>query len=85
MQIRAAGMVWYSLCNNSASFIADKFFPILVDAIHLHGYLLVLIGNCLVGLIFIAFMNETKGKSLDRIDKSDDNLSDCKHIEETRF
>lgn len=66
-------MVWYSLSNNSVAFVGDKFFPILVESIYLHGFLMVLVINCCIGLIFVAFMKETKGKSLDSIDSTDEN------------
>lgn len=34
---------------------------------------MVLVINCCIGLIFVAFMKETKGKSLDSIDSTDEN------------
>lgn len=65
LQIRTAGMTWYSLFNNFMAFVGDKFFPILLEIIHLHGFFILLAINCCAGLIFIASMKETKGKSLD--------------------
>lgn len=78
-------MVWYSLCNNSVSFIGDKFFPILVDLIYLHGFLLFLVANCLIGLVFVAFMKETKGKSLDSVETHEKHSSTQKKLEQQKF
>lgn len=64
-QIRSAGIIWYSFCNNATSFIIDKFFPILVEIIYLQGVLLVLSFTCGIGLVFVFFMAETKGQPLD--------------------
>ncbi|XP_031622895.1 facilitated trehalose transporter Tret1-like [Contarinia nasturtii] len=65
-KIRTAGVVFYSLCNNAVAFIGDKYFPILLEIIFLHGFLLFLAFNCVIGLFFIAFMKETRGNSLER-------------------
>lgn len=68
LQIRTAGVVIYSLFVSVVAFFADKYFPILLEAIHLHGCLLFFAISCSCGLIFVAFMKETKGKSLDTIE-----------------
>lgn len=68
LQIRTAGVVIYSLFVSVVAFFADKYFPILLEAIHLHGCLLFFGISCSCGLIFVAFMKETKGKSLDTIE-----------------
>lgn len=65
-QIRTAGIVFYSLCNNAVAFVGDKFFPILLELIFLHGVLIFLAFNCIIGMILVAFMKETRGNSLDK-------------------
>lgn len=47
----------------------------MLDTIHLHGCLLFLAINCCIGLIFIAFMKETRGQSLDSINSTGNQLS----------
>lgn len=76
-QIRVVGIIWYSLCNNFVGFISEKYFPILLEIIQLQGFLLVLASNCGIGLIFVAFMNDTKGKSIDSMDTTDDDQTKC--------
>lgn len=76
LQIRTVGMTWFSLCNNFVAFVGDKFFPMLLAAIYLHGFFIILIINCCVGLVFIAFMEETRGKSLEST-KSEEQNSKC--------
>ncbi|XP_055307285.1 facilitated trehalose transporter Tret1-like, partial [Sitodiplosis mosellana] len=66
-KIRPAGMVFYSMINGLVTFIVGKSFPILLEVIHLHGFMFLLAVNCSFGLIFVAFMKETKGTSLDNI------------------
>lgn len=68
-KIRPIGMIFYSLCLNGVALLAEKFFPVLVEIIYLHGFLLFLGINCCLGIIFVAFMKETKGQSLDSINK----------------
>lgn len=68
-QIRTAGMVLFSVVMNTIQFSGDKLFPVLLEMIYLHGILLLLGANCCVGLVFVAFMKETKGESLDSINK----------------
>ena len=53
------------LVINGVALLGEKFFPILVEIIHLHGFLLFLGINCCLGMVFVAFMKETKGQSLD--------------------
>lgn len=88
MQIRTVGVVFYSLCVNCVGFTGDKLFPILIEIIHLHGFMLVLAVNCSIGLILVAFMKETKGTSLDidmnSVNPTDNKLSD-KNIEQNRY
>lgn len=72
LQIRTAGVVLYSLSVSTVAFSADKYFPILLDVIHLHGCYLFFAISCFTGLIFVAFMKETKGKSLDTIEEDDE-------------
>lgn len=69
---------------NSVGFVGDKFFPILLKIIHLHGFLLVLAINCCLGLIFVALMKETKGTSLDALISTDSKISE-KTIDQNRF
>lgn len=50
--------------------------------------MLVLAVNCSIGLILVAFMDETKGTSLDMdmdTDNSTDNKLSDKNIEQNRF
>lgn len=75
-QIRTVGVVFYSLCISSIAFVADKFFPIMLETIHLHGCLLFGAINCLIGLIFIKFMKETRGQSLDSVSPSETQYKD---------
>lgn len=65
IQIRPIGMIFYSLMLNGVALLGEKFFPVLVEIIHLHGFLLFLGINCCLGMVFVAFMKETKGQSLD--------------------
>lgn len=55
--------------------MADKYFPILLHMIHLHGCFLFFGISCCCGLIFVAFMKETKGKSLDSIEEDDEKIA----------
>lgn len=64
-QIRPIGMIFYSLCLNGVALLGEKFFPILVKIIDLHGFLIFLGLNCCIGIIYVSFMKETKGQSLD--------------------
>ncbi|XP_055296011.1 facilitated trehalose transporter Tret1-like [Sitodiplosis mosellana] len=67
-KIRPAGMVFSSMTNNIFIFAVAKSFPILLEIIYLHGFLLLLAVSCCVGLIFVPFLKETKGKSLDALE-----------------
>lgn len=58
-------MIFYSLMQNGVALLGEKFFPVLVEIIYMHGFLLFLGVNCCLGIVFVAFMKETKGKSLD--------------------
>lgn len=60
-------MAFYSLTLNGVALLGEKFFPVLIEIIHLHGCLLFLGVNCCLGLIFVAVMKETNGKSIDSI------------------
>lgn len=59
--------MFYSLCLNAVAFLGDKFFPISLQVIYMHGFMLFLGINCCVGLIFVAFMDETRGTSIDTV------------------
>lgn len=61
-------MVFYSMMINLIAFIAGKSFPILLEIIYLHGFILLLAINCILGIVFVTFMRETKGESLDTMD-----------------
>lgn len=63
--------MFYSLCINAVSFLGDKFFPVSLEVIYMHGFMLFLGINCCLGLIFIAFMDETSGKSIDTVNQSE--------------
>lgn len=60
-------MIFYSLMLNGVALLGEKFFPILVEIIYMHGFLLFLGINCCLGIVFVAFMKETKGQSIDTI------------------
>lgn len=60
-------MILFSVVMNTMQFSLEKLFPVLVEMLYFHGVLLLLGANCCVGLVFVAFMKETKGKSLDSI------------------
>ncbi|XP_055296009.1 facilitated trehalose transporter Tret1-like [Sitodiplosis mosellana] len=66
-KIRPVGMVFYSTVNNLVAFVVGKSFPILLEIIYLHGFMFLLAINCCLGIIFVLFMKETKGKSLDTL------------------
>lgn len=74
----------YSLCVSTVAFAADKYFPILLQVIHLHGCFLFFGISCCLGLIFVAFMRETKGKSLDTVDYEDDKISSEKNNQQSK-
>lgn len=57
-------MTFYSMAINIVAIMGEKFFPLSIEVIYLHGFLLFLAINCCVGTIFVTFMKETKGKSL---------------------
>lgn len=72
LQIRTSGMVIYTLWYNVVSFLGDKYFPIFLEMIHLHGCFLFFAVNCCVGILFVIFvMKETKGQSLDATDSTE--------------
>lgn len=74
LQIRTAGMVFYTLWYNIVAFLGDKYFPILLDIIELHGCLMIFAINCCIGTLFVVFyMKETKGRSLDFSDSTPNN------------
>lgn len=50
---------------NGVALLGEKFFPILVEIIYMHGFLLFLGINCCFGIVFVTFMQETKGESID--------------------
>ena len=60
-------MIFYSLMLNGVALLGEKFFPILVEIIYMHGFLLFLGINCCFGIVFVAFMTETKGQSIDTL------------------
>ncbi|XP_031619137.1 facilitated trehalose transporter Tret1-like [Contarinia nasturtii] len=69
-KIRTHGMVLYTLWYNIVNFFADKYFPILLKGIHLHGCLMIFAVNCFLGTLFVVFyMKETKGRSLEISEK----------------
>lgn len=58
-------MIYYTLWYNFVAFLSDKYFPILMDMIQLHGCMLILAVNSVLGTMFVIFcMRETKGRSL---------------------
>lgn len=61
-------MIIYSIAFNITAFMGGKLFPILLEVIHLHGIMLLLAVNCCLGIVFVAFMRETKGESLDTME-----------------
>lgn len=68
-------MIFYSLIINLFGFFWSKSFPTFLEIIDLHGFLILLAVNCCLGMIFIAFMNETRGKSIDVIDTTETKTS----------
>lgn len=74
-QIRSVGVVFYSVCANTVAFLVDKNFPVLMETIQLHGCMLILTICCCFGLIFVIFMDETRGKSLDSIAPQQNKIS----------
>lgn len=60
-------MIFYSLMLNGVALLGDKFFPISVEIIYMHGFLLFLGINCCFGIAFVTFMTETKGQSIDTL------------------
>lgn len=74
--IRNAGMVIYTLWYNIVSFLGDKYFPILLEAINLYGCFLFFAVNCCLGTLFVMFcMKETKGQSLNTTVNSENSMS----------
>lgn len=59
--------MFFSLVLNGVTFLGDKIFPISLDVIYMHGFMLFLGLNCCAGLIFVAFMDETRGASIDSV------------------
>lgn len=58
-------MIFYTIWYNFVAFLGDKYFPILLESIHLHGCMLIFAGNSVLGTVFVIFcMRETKGRSL---------------------
>lgn len=57
----------------------DKNFPVLLETIQLHGCFLILTICCCFGLIFVIFMDETRGKSLDAMILSKGKISTDKN------
>ncbi|XP_055295384.1 facilitated trehalose transporter Tret1-like isoform X1 [Sitodiplosis mosellana] len=72
-KIRPIGVMFHSLCLNAVAFVGDIFFPISLEVVYLHGSMLILGINCCVGLICVAFMDETKGTSIDSVDPPENN------------
>lgn len=66
-QIRSIGMTFYSMTINIVALMGEKFFPLAIEAYQLHAVLLFLAINCCIGTIFVTFMKETKGKSLNAL------------------
>lgn len=63
-------MIIYTLWYNLVAFLGDKYFPILLEMIHLYGCLTIFAVNCCLGTLFVIFfMKETKGRSLDFTEK----------------
>ena len=67
-------MIFYSFCLNATAFAGDKTFPTLLDIIGMHSVLLIMAINCCIGIVFIAFMKETKGQSIDTMVTSETKL-----------
>lgn len=77
-------MIFYSLIMNGVALLGEKFFPVLVKIIYIHGFLLFLGINCCLGIIFVAFMKETKGQSIHE-PNSDKKCSPDKNKDQQRF
>lgn len=69
---------------NGVALLGEKFFPILVDIIYMHGFLLFLGINCCFGIVFVAFMEETKGSSIDISNSNEKSVND-KNKDQHRF
>lgn len=69
---------------NGVALLGEKFFPILVDIIYMHGFLLFLGINCCFGIVFVAFMEETKGSSIDSLNFNEKSVND-KNKDQHRF
>ncbi|XP_055299077.1 facilitated trehalose transporter Tret1-like [Sitodiplosis mosellana] len=74
-KIRTIGMIFYSFCLNGIAFGVDKTFPILLEIIGMHSVMLIMAINCCLGIVFIAFMKETKGQSIDTMDTTSETKS----------
>lgn len=72
-QIRTIAMSAIYAVFNLFQFVSLKTYPILLEAIDLHGCLMVYSFCCLIGFIFVLFvLKETSGQSLDDIGHIDD-------------
>lgn len=71
-KIRSAGSMMCLVVLSSLGFVMLKYFPVVLDLIDLQGVLFLCSGLCLCGMIFIiVFVQETKGKSLDKAASND--------------
>lgn len=62
-----------TLSMNMASFVLNKYFPILSKSIGMYGCLCLMSVTCIFGILFVIFvMEETRGKSLDSIESARD-------------
>lgn len=78
-KIRSFGLTVGTVAINCCSFIVVKFFPLLIQIIHLYGCMFVFAGSCFVGLLYIIlFMEETKGKNLDQLKQETQTSLDSK-------
>lgn len=72
VKTRSFGMTVGSVFLNMFSFIITKSFPILEQSFGLEMCLMVFCGSCALGILFaIVFVEETKGKELNDVDKTE--------------
>lgn len=60
-------MIFQSLMFNGVALLGEKFFPILVEIIYIHGFLLFPGINCCLGTVVVTFMKKNKGQSIDDV------------------
>lgn len=66
--VRSIGLTIGMFTMNVTAFLLAWAFPILLDAIQLHGCMLIFSVSCAFGIIYVVFcVDETKGKQLDAL------------------